>query len=221
MQFFNQFEISIMEKLKTTEYLIKFLNLLNLKVTKNDIDIINHFKDINEIDELPDKYVVVFQKFIVRRTRDFEFFILKNDKFLYFYATTKEFSDFKKDIIANNNFNPCDNQSLNLDKRYAKFFKKFSQFTNNLQIFVISGFEGDDKKFMMTREGGVKNISKNVIQMINKKSVCKCTSGNCQKCNCKDNLYCNSKCHNNEDNHNCTKKRKYEDIFNNDDDDDD
>jgi len=167
-------EISIME----TEYLIKFLNLLELKVTENDIDIINHFKDINEIDKIPDKYVVVFQKFIVKRTRDFEFFILKNDKLLYFYVTSKEYSDFKEDIIANNKFNPCDSQSLNLDKRYAKFFKKYSQFTNNHQIFVISGFKGNDEEFMMTQEDGVKNISKNVIKMVNKKSEikCKCTS---------------------------------------------
>ncbi len=116
----------------------------------------------------------------MRRTRDFEFFILKNDKLLYFYVTSKEYSDFKEDIIANNKFNLCVNQSLNLDKRYAKFFKKYSQFTNNHQIFVISGFKGNDEEFMMTQEDGVKNISKNVIKMVNKKSEikCKCTSGN-------------------------------------------
>jgi len=79
-----------------TEYLIKFLNLLELKVTENDIDIINHFKDINEIDKIPDKYVVVFQKFIVRRTRDFEFFILKNDKLLNFMLLQKNIQISKK-----------------------------------------------------------------------------------------------------------------------------
>jgi energy-coupling factor transporter ATP-binding protein EcfA2 len=207
MQFYNQFEINIIEKFKKPELLKKFLDLL--KVTESEIAAINYSRveDINDIDSIPDQYIIVFQKFIVRRTRDFEFFILKNDKLLYFYATTKEYSRFKEDIIANNQFNLCVNQSLNLDKRYAKFFKKYRQFINNHQIFVISGFKGDDEEFMMTQEDGVKNISKNVIKMVNKKSEIKCSSGNCQKSNCKDNP-------------NSTIKRKHKDIVDDDDDDD-
>ncbi len=178
MQFFNQFEINIVEKFKKPELLKRFLD--RLEVTESEIAAINYSRveDINDIDSIPDQYIIVFQKFIVRRTRDFEFFILKNDKLLYFYATTKEYSIFKKDIIANSQFNLCVNQSLNLDERYAKFFKKYRQFINNHQIFVISGFKGDDEEFMMTQEDGVKNISKNVIKMVNKKSEikCKCTS---------------------------------------------
>ena len=43
------------------------------------------------------------------------------------------------------------------------------------------------------------------------KTECSCLSKDCKKCICKDNLYCNSKCHKGKNNPNCTKKRKHDD----------
>ncbi len=164
------------------------------------------------------KYIVVFQKIIARKTRDFEFFILKNDSLLYFYVTLEEYPN---EMMNKNYFNEDshENQSLNFTNKYERFLSKFKTLsgTDKYQKYVISAFNPDDKGFMIISQDGVKNISKN--QMINKLEIeCKCVT-TCAKCTCcKAKLNCTSLCHNGTENPNCTNKRNSEKRKNDDND---
>jgi hypothetical protein len=214
MQFFNQFEINIIENFKKTELLKRFLDIL--EVTESEIATNNHFRvlDINEIDTdlISDKYIVVFQEIIARKTRDFEFFILKNDTLLYFYVTTKEYPN---EIININYFNEnsLDNQSLNFTNKYGRFLSKFKKLsgTDKYQKYVISDFNPDDKRLMITQDD-VKNVSKNqVIFELEIKCKCKTTCGIRTNCTCnKNKLNCTSLCHEGSENPKCTNKRNSE-----------